>query len=121
MKRFGLVVALALLMGGCALFGVSKGPDGQPTNEGGGGIVGTLFSLAGLPWMGTVIAGLAGTYCEVKRRNWKAAATSTFKALEDVRVTPEGEKAWKVIKGKVVESHAAAKVTKFVDKALGNS
>lgn len=108
---------LCSLLVGCALFGVTTGPDGQPVSDGTGGIAGSLLGTL-FPWAGTAIAGAAGIYCDLKRRNWKAAFTSTAKAIEDFKSSPEGKKIWDALKAKLGESQAAAAVQGFVDKYL---
>ena len=116
-----LLICLALGLGGCALFGVHTGPDGTTIAEPGGGIVGTVAGWAGLPWVGTVIGGLAAAYANARRGKWKDAATSTFDAIEEAKTVPEVKKVWdKTIQPIVEKSHAAKKVTAMVEKALGN-
>lgn len=121
MKRLLFVVAcLALVMGGCALFGHETNPDGTVKQDPGGGVVGRVFSFAGLPWVGTAIAAIGGIVAEKKRRGWKGAALSTFAAIEAFKTSPEGKKIWESLKAKLGEKHAEAHVTAIVDKALGN-
>ena len=108
-----LPLAFFLLMMGCGAFGIATGPDGQPISDGKGGIVGAVAGTF-WPWLGTLIAGAAGTYVEVKRRNWKAATVKTVQAVEEFKATPEGSRVWDKLKNKLVEKHGA-KVSKLVD------
>lgn len=118
--RLFLLLILALGIGGCALFGVHTDPTtGQATSDGKGGIVGTVANFAGLPWVGTAIAALAGVYVEAKRRGWKAAALSTFDAVEKWKA--ENPSVWAGLKEKLGAAHAEAKIKAMVDKALGNT
>ena len=120
MKRLGLFVVLGLVLGsicGCALFGITHDAEGNPVSDGKGGIVGGVVGTF-FPWATTLIAGAAGVYADLKRRNWKAAFTSTSKALEDFKATPEGKKVWDALKEKLGESQATAAIQGFVDKYL---
>lgn len=116
------VMACALVGGGCGLFGVHTNPStGETTSDGKGGIIGTVASYAGLPWVATAITALAGIYVDAKRRGWKGAALSTFDAIEAWKETPEGKAVWEGLKAKLGIAHAEAEVKKLVDKALGNT
>ena len=99
-----------LLLCGCGLFGVHQEIDpvtGKPviTVDGGGGIIGKVFSFAGLPWVGTAIAALGGIYADTKRRNWKGVATQTVAAVEDFK-SDSAKETWKVLKAKLTSKHS---------------
>lgn len=119
MRTMGVFVASAVLLVlvGCGLFGVRKDKDGKDTSDGSGGIIGTLLNYV-LPGTGALVAAGAGAYCDLKRRQWKKAATTSWDAIEEYKATPVGAVHWKTLKAKLGESHAAAKIQGFVDKYL---
>ena len=108
-----LTCGLLVVGSGCALFGVHTGADGKPVSDGSGGPLGTLVGLFA-PWATTAIVGLAGAYADAKRRNWKAAAVSTVKTIEDFKATPQGSKVWDGLKKKLVKAHTP-KSAKLID------
>lgn len=121
----GCVLGLALGVGGCSIlepaFGVKTDPvTGEKTSDGKGGIVGSLVGTF-LPWTTTVLGGLTAAYVEARRRNWKAAATSTITAIEEFKASPEGKRVWEALKAKLGAKHADAHVAALVDKVLGNT
>lgn len=120
----GFVFGLALVVGGCSLLepalGIQTDPvTGEKRSDGKGGIVGSLVGTF-LPWTTTVLGGLAAAYVEAKRRNWKAAATSTISAIEEFKASPEGKRVWEALKAKLGAKHADAHITALVEKVLGN-
>lgn len=122
---FCLVVACALLIGGCVVAekaaGIHRDPvTGEPSSDGTGGIAGNLLNIL-IPGAGAVVAAAAAAYANAKRSQWKNAAMSTFEAIEAFKKTAQGEKVWDDLKGKLGEAHATAEVTKIVEKALGNT
>lgn len=122
----GACLALAAGGVGCGLLGTAVGVTtdpvtGETRSVGDGGLVGAVGHLIGLPWVATAVAALAGLYAEYKRRGWKAAAVSTFDAVETFKSSPEGAKVWDNLKATLGEAHADAKVKALVDKALGNT
>ena len=58
----------------------------------GGGPVGAVGGLLGLifPWATAATTTAAAAWLEIRRRNWKGAATSTISGLEEFFATPEG-------------------------------
>ncbi len=118
------VILLGLGIGGCGIlgsaFGVKTDPTtGETTSDGTGGVVGSVAHAIGMPWAATGIAALAGLYAEYKRRGWKAAALSTFDAVEKWK--GENPSVWTGLKDKLGAAHAEAHVTAIVEKALGNT
>ena len=118
MKLPLFLVLLALGICGCALFGQTTNPDGTVSQDPGGGIVGRVFSFAGLPWVTTALAGIGGVVAQLRGKKWKAAANATFTAIEEFKATPEGAKIWEKLKAKLGTTQADAKIREFVDKAL---
>ena len=120
-----LIAALALgTIGGCAvadtLFGTKHNQDGTVTASPGGGIVGGVASMLGFGWVTTLIGAGTTAYATYRSRGWKAAAVSTFDAIEAWKGSPEGAAKWESLKATLGEAHAEAKVKALVDKALGN-
>lgn len=106
------ILALGGGMVGCALFGVTTGEDGKPVSDGTGGIVGRAASTW-FPWAGTLIAGAAGVYADVKRRGWKSAAVSTVNSVEQWKTAHPEQ--WDALKKVLSDSHERAKVKSYID------
>lgn len=120
MVKSGLVfvsVYVLVFMVGCGLFGIREDNDGKKTSDGTGGIFGTLLNYV-IPGSGALVAAGAGVYCDMKRRQWKSAATSSMQAIEQYKGTPDGAAVWDGLKKKLGESHATAKIKDFVDVYL---
>lgn len=126
--RKAILVAVAVLALGSAscavadtLFGTRHNADGSVTTTGTGGAVGGIASFLGFGWVTTIIGAATTAYAAWKGRGWKAAAVSTFDAVEAWKQTPDGRAKWESLKEKLGEAHAEAHVTALVDSALGNS
>lgn len=123
-----LMLCLALAIGGmvsCKLLepavGVRTDPvTGEKSSDGTGGVAGNILNLL-IPGAAAVVAAGAAAYANAKRGQWKNAALSTFEAVEAFKKTPQGEKVWDDLKGKLGDYHAAAEVQGLVNKALGNT
>ena len=61
-----------------------QSPGGGPAGEV-GGLLGLIF-----PWTTVITGAVTASWLEIRRRNWKAAATSTIAGVEDLFATPEG-------------------------------
>jgi hypothetical protein len=104
-------IGCVMMLSGCAfvrsIFGISEGGD---KSDGTGGIVGTLINYL-IPGAGAVVAAGAGIYADLKRREWKKAAISTFQTIN--AVAGNGP-----LKERLAEAHKAAGVATFVESAL---
>lgn len=125
MKKLLLVMTCTLALGlsGCvvfeAIFGISHpaGKGSPPVADGTGGIGGQILGYL-IPGAAAVAASAAAAYANAKRRDWKAAALSTFEALSAFKDTDLGQKAWAELKPKLISAHTEAEITDFVQQAL---
>lgn len=99
MKRWMSVLLLSLtgfLMGMAAcdvIFGVERDPKtGEVIRRSGGSPADAAGGLLGLafPWAAAAISAAGNVYYEIRRRNWRAAAESTYQGINDFRKTQEG-------------------------------
>lgn len=99
-------------------FGISTDPNtGEPKSDGSGGPAGSVLNLL-IPGAGTALGFAVAAYTNAKRRQWKAAAVSSFKAVEEFAQTEPGKPVAAKLKEKLGEKHAAAKVWALVNAVL---
>lgn len=126
--RFAVCIApltlLMLFITGCAVLAGHQNPDGT-VSRGILDYVGEIATAAGsfIPGLG-ILTGLGGAVSTiavaVRGKQWKTAATSTIKAVEEFKTTPVGARVWDDLKEKLETSHRVSKVKATVDKVLGN-
>lgn len=105
-----LGVLIALFITGCAVFEPLFGIKPKGESDGTGGVVGTIINYL-IPGAGALVAAGAGVYADLKRREWKKAAISTFSAINAVAGTGP-------LKEVLAKAHAAAGVSSTVEAAL---
>lgn len=126
MKRLMLVgvALLGLGLGGCAVYdaltGTVRDEKGNVTGST-GGVAGAVATALGYGWVTTLLGAGTTALAAYKGQGWKAAAKSTFNAIEAWKETPEGKAKWEGLKLKLGASHAEAHVIQLVEKALGNT
>lgn len=118
----GVAASTAAMLSGCGLIesavGVERDPvTGEVRSDGTGGVAGAVANWF-LPGVGTLIGAGAAAYANAKRKQWKLAALSTFKGVEEFSETQTGAVVADRLKAKLAEHHTGAKVLTFVDAAL---